>query len=85
VGKSRMLASSGCDVEDVLWSDELDCKDVKRLTMASAMGTSDVRGIVSAIIVRWNDVSGGSTCAGCSSMVSSCWMSRMKRPWESLC
>ena len=80
-----MLASSGCDVEDVLWSDELDCKDAKRFTMASATGTSDVRGVVNAIIARWNGVSSGSTCVGCSSMVSSCWTSQMKRPWESLC
>jgi len=80
-----MLASSGCNVEDVLWSDELDCKDMKRFMMASAMGTSDVRDVVNAIIAHWNGVSGGSTCVGCSSMVSSCWTSRMKCPRESLC
>jgi len=47
-----MLASSGCDVEDVLWSDELDCKAARMFEIYSDAGTSVVSGVKAAAATR---------------------------------
>ena len=52
MGKSKMLASLGCDEEDVLWSDELDCKAARMFEIYSDAGMLVVSGIKAAAATR---------------------------------
>ena len=52
MGKSRMLASLGCDVEDMLWSDELDCKAARMFEIYSDARTSVVSSIKAAAVTH---------------------------------